>query len=83
MHCFKIIHADIKPENVAFSPKLGKAVFLDFGLSMIIKEKLGLKTNISFRGSPKYCCPEMLDLLSSSRLTNFIDLYYNDFYGLK
>jgi serine/threonine protein kinase len=65
MHCFKIIHADIKPENVAFSYKLGKAVFIDFGLSLISKEKVGLKTNISFRGSPKYCCPEMLRLLST------------------
>mgnify|MGYP002078927236 CR=1 FL=1 len=38
MHYLKLIHADIKPSNVAYSPYHKKYVFIDFGLSLFIKE---------------------------------------------
>ena len=33
MHSYHIIHYDIKPENLCFSNKYNKVVFIDFGLS--------------------------------------------------
>jgi serine/threonine protein kinase len=38
MHSLKLIHFDIKPENICFSPYFQKYVFIDFGLHRIIKE---------------------------------------------
>jgi len=32
-----IVHLDIKPDNIAFSPKLNCLVFIDFGLSKSIR----------------------------------------------
>jgi len=40
MHTLGMVHCDIKPENTAFNPILGKWVFLDFGLSRIIQESI-------------------------------------------
>lgn len=37
LHYLKIIHGDIKPENIAYSCSLDEYVFIDFGLSKIIK----------------------------------------------
>jgi serine/threonine protein kinase len=81
MHHFHIIHYDIKPSNIVFSAKLGKAVFIDFGLSEIIKEERGFKTFCSFRGTPNYCTSEMISLMGKSY--GDVDLYYNDAYGLE
>lgn len=41
LHAFNIVHLDIKPENIAFSPAYNEYVFIDFGLSRIIKEGKG------------------------------------------
>ena len=54
LHSFKIMHLDIKPQNIMFIPSLKKIVFVDFGFSEIIKEEQGLKTDIDFRGTPEY-----------------------------
>lgn len=54
MHSFNIIHFDIKPDNVLFSPHFQKAVFIDFGFSEVIAEPLGFKTSVGFRGSPGF-----------------------------
>ena len=43
-HRLKIVHQDIKPENIMFSPSKKKIVFVDFGLSRIIEEELGKQT---------------------------------------
>ena len=32
-HMFNIMHLDIKNDNIAFSPKLNKWIFLDYGMS--------------------------------------------------
>ena len=44
MHSLQIVHCDIKPANVMFSPSLKKFVFIDFGVSRILREKKGEKT---------------------------------------
>jgi serine/threonine protein kinase len=33
MHYYKIIHFDIKPENIMFSSYFDKPVFIDYGFS--------------------------------------------------
>ena len=38
MHSFKIIHGDIKPDNIMWSAQYNKPVFIDFGFSKCIKE---------------------------------------------
>ncbi len=44
MHILKIMHQDIKPDNIMYSPKFKKVVLIDFGGSLLIEEPLGLKT---------------------------------------
>lgn len=55
MHEFKIIHGDIKPDNLIYSRHYEKPIFIDFGLSDIINENIGYKTLSSFKGTPRYC----------------------------
>ena len=38
-----------------FSPSFNKLVFIDFGLSTIIEERWGNKTETAFVGSFSYC----------------------------
>lgn len=35
LHSFQIVHNDIKPDNICFSPNLNEFVFIDFGLSCL------------------------------------------------
>ena len=41
MHEFGVIHLDINPENIMWSPLKQKPVFIDFGFSDVVKEKQG------------------------------------------
>lgn len=41
MHMLQIVHRDIKPGNIMFSPTFNKNVFIDFGGSEILMEALG------------------------------------------
>jgi serine/threonine protein kinase len=41
MHQLKIVHSDIKPANIMWSPKLNKNVMLDYGLCEFINEDWG------------------------------------------
>lgn len=52
IHCFNIVHRDIKPANIVFSSYFKKFVFIDFGFSSIIIEKIGFKSKSYFKGSP-------------------------------
>jgi tRNA A-37 threonylcarbamoyl transferase component Bud32 len=38
MHAIHFVHMDIKKSNIAFSHTFGKYVFIDFGLSELIRE---------------------------------------------
>ncbi len=81
LHKLKIIHKDIKPENVLFSPSYNKFVFTDFGISHNIIENLGYKTMTFYEGTPIYMGDEMKKLLEN--VEEYVDLYYNDVQSLK
>jgi serine/threonine protein kinase len=55
MHFLKIIHFDIKPDNICYSPTQNRHIFIDLGLQKIVKEDLGKKTYTNFRGSLFFC----------------------------
>ena len=37
LHLLQIVHMDVKPNNICFSPSMNELVFIDFGLSNIIE----------------------------------------------
>lgn len=82
MHSINFVHIDIKPGNVAYSGILQKHVFIDFGISKIIKQKPGEKTQIKFSGTLSYCSDEMKKCYYFSS-AKFVDLYQNDLCCLK
>ena len=79
MHKLNLIHLDIKPANISFSPKFKKWIFLDFGLSKFIKDNFYQETLISYSGTYEFSSPQMKKTLTSD---NSVNLYYNDVYGL-
>lgn len=81
MHQMRIVHGDIKPENIMWSPQFQKNVFLDFGLSRLLKETMGSKTVTTFSGTYRFCCDEMKNLFGTGK-SALVDLYFNDIYGL-
>jgi len=76
-HMWNIVHMDLKPSNIMFSPKKQRYVLIDFGLSNIIHETVGFKSLISFSGNLQYCSQEMVELFQENQ-KKFIDIYYND-----
>ena len=82
MHHFGIIHFDIKPQNVMFSPAFCKTVFIDFGYAQIIREAPGYKSFTKFKGTPDYCCQDMKALMYKNQ-AGHVDCYYNDLNCLK
>jgi serine/threonine protein kinase len=59
MHTFKLIHKDIKPANIMYSPSLQNFVLLDFGVSTYLKEEIGFKTLTHREGTYRYMSLEM------------------------
>lgn len=55
MHMLQIIHGDIKPSNIMYSPTFKKHVFIDFGCSEGLKKNLGQKKTTNFFGTASYC----------------------------
>lgn len=51
LHFTKIIHCDIKPNNISYSALQQHFVLIDFGLSKAIKEDLGERSYSGFVGS--------------------------------
>jgi serine/threonine protein kinase len=82
MHQIGIIHQDIKPENIMFSPTFDRPIFIDFGLSRIVSEKIGFKTLTNYVGCINYWGPEM-SLCFTEKTARHVDLYYNDLFSLE
>ncbi|KAG8916031.1 hypothetical protein FRC01_003420, partial [Tulasnella sp. 417] len=56
-----ICHADIKPENVLITDRVG-AVLCDFGLARLTDgQPSGLTTTKTVKGSTRYMSPELLE----------------------
>lgn len=81
MHSIGFVHVDIKPANIAYSHYHNSYVFIDFGISKIIKQKLGEKKNMKFEGTLAYCSEQMKGCYTLHR-HRFVDLYYNDLQAL-
>lgn len=77
MHKLKIIHFDIKPDNIMWSPTFKKAVLIDFGLSEIVSIDVGQKMKTHFRGTLNLCSVEMIQTFYSNHKIS-IDVYNND-----
>ena len=64
LHKQKIVHMDINPGNIMYSPTFKKLVFIDYGFSKIIEEEQGYKTYTEFTGTLQYISKEMMALFS-------------------
>ena len=64
MHSFKFIHLDIKDNNICYSKTRKQFVYIDFGLSIIIPEKLGQKAFTKYFGTANYCSEAMSKLMT-------------------
>jgi serine/threonine protein kinase len=64
MHSLKICHMDISPKNIMYSSTFKKWVFIDFGLSKMVKENIDKKTYTNFCGTCEYCSKEMKGLMN-------------------
>ena len=57
-----MIHGDIHLKNIMYSVYRQAFVFIDFGLSTIIKEDFGYETLTNFKGALKFVCEDMYNL---------------------
>lgn len=81
LHSFGIIHKDVKPSNMVYSPALQNFVFIDFGISMWVKERPGEQTKTFREGTFQYMSPQMKRL--DPGCAGWVDLYWNDLYALR
>lgn len=65
-----------------FSPTFKKWVFIDFGLSNMLKEKVDEKSYTGFCGTYEFCSSDMV-MLFRRRSEGLVNLYLNDVWGLK
>ena len=82
LHSLRIVHRDVKPSNVDWSPHFQKWVFLDFGFSKVLKQKIGQKTKTKFIGSYHYASRDLLKTHDLSQ-AGWVDFYHNDLHGLR
>lgn len=66
-----------------WSEKYEKNVFVDFGLSKILRESIGEMTFTHFFGTYGFCSEEMKNLFFYEKKFDKIDLYYNDMFALE
>ena len=81
LHSFQIAHKDIKPDNIGWSRKKKKFVFLDYGFAGFVKESIGQLSRTKFIGTFSYVCEEMKKLYFLKE-EGFVDFYYNDAFGV-
>ena len=62
MRQLHLVHADIKPSNIFYSPGWKNLVLIDFGLAMFVKESVDEETETYFVGTPHYAGNEMKKL---------------------
>lgn len=82
MHTLGFYHGDIKYDNIGWSPRFKKFIFLDFGFSKFLSEPVGHKTVSRFQGTYNYCSEEMKKLFLLKQSAP-VDLYYNDLHCLQ
>jgi hypothetical protein len=63
-----------------WSNSYNKMVLIDFGLSTVVKEKIGELSFTHYFGTYNYCLQEMKDLLTKQSF-GYVDLYFNDLYA--
>lgn len=81
LHTFRIVHKDLKPSNIMFSPSLGNFVLIDFGISEFTQREPGEMSFTYREGTPKYMSPELFCLKKG--VLGMADLYYNDMHCLQ
>jgi serine/threonine protein kinase/formylglycine-generating enzyme required for sulfatase activity len=58
---YKILHRDIKPDNIMLDYEESKAMLMDMGISKsLLENKSGLTTENTMLGTPHYMCPEQI-----------------------
>lgn len=77
MHSLKIVHFDIKPDNIMYSPTFKRTVFIDFGLSEAVPISAGQRMLTLFRGTLNLCSVEMIETFYSNE-KKMVDIYDND-----
>lgn len=80
MHCFGLVHKDIKPDNILINGRK-ELILADFGLSTHVLAVPGQKSLAYREGTFSYMSPEMRSLISGRY--GRVDLYYNDLYSLQ
>lgn len=78
MHHFGLIHKDLKPQNILLSAS--GYVLADFGVSTYVPERPGQPSLTYREGTTRFMSPSMRGI---SGKCGWVDLYYNDMYGLK
>ncbi len=77
LHSHKIIHKDIKADNIVINPETGQVKLTDFSIaSRLSKEKLQLTNPNQLEGTLTYMSPEQ-----TGRMNRVLD-YRTDFYSL-
>jgi serine/threonine protein kinase len=71
-HAKRIVHRDVKPENVHVDPDTGVAQLTDFGIARPWDEVTGLTLPGAALGTPAYMSPEQID---GQELDGRSDLY--------
>lgn len=59
LHSHKIVHLDIKPENIIYDPAIGNLMLIDFGLSCV-QGIDGSDCFFACKGTPEYLSPELI-----------------------